>query len=239
VGPVWHPSLHPRPPAWRPQACDWERGELRNNFCPRYPTLKLKQLGDMEDLEAWLVRAYGGDAAGAAAGVSAAARAGALAPQQQTLHPHPHPQLALALRPQLARATVEFLFAAAAAVGAVVLRGRSLKRPALAAATLAAVVLSFAVAHTFGTRRTQRLFAAAFSQAKHSVPPPPPRPGGGGRGRPPPPPPPALASHSPVQALSPYASCEGADVVAVLSLRVFVASAEVGLNDGIHGAVRS
>jgi hypothetical protein len=56
---------------------------------------------------------------------------------------------------------------------------------------------------------------------------------GGGGGRP------ALASHSPVQALSPYASCEGADVVAVLSLRVFVASAEVGLNDGIHGAVRS
>ena len=37
-------------------ACDWERGELRSNFCPQYPTLRLKQLGDVEDLEAWLAR---------------------------------------------------------------------------------------------------------------------------------------------------------------------------------------
>ena len=37
-------------------ACDWERGELRSNFCPQYPTLRLKQLGDLEDLEAWLAR---------------------------------------------------------------------------------------------------------------------------------------------------------------------------------------
>jgi hypothetical protein len=40
-------------------ACVWERGELRNNFCPPYPQLCLKQLGDLEDLQAWLTREYG------------------------------------------------------------------------------------------------------------------------------------------------------------------------------------
>ena len=49
-------------------ACDWERSELRNTFCPHYPTLKLKQLGDTEDLEAWLARNYGGGAAAARGG---------------------------------------------------------------------------------------------------------------------------------------------------------------------------
>ena len=37
-------------------ACDWERGELRNTFCTSHAELKLKQLGDMEDLEMWLDR---------------------------------------------------------------------------------------------------------------------------------------------------------------------------------------
>ena len=35
-------------------ACDWERAELRNTFCKNHGELKLKQLGDFEDLEAWL-----------------------------------------------------------------------------------------------------------------------------------------------------------------------------------------
>ena len=35
-------------------ACDWERKELRNTFCKNHPELKLKQLGDFEDLESWL-----------------------------------------------------------------------------------------------------------------------------------------------------------------------------------------
>ena len=35
-------------------ACDWERAELRNTFCKNHPELKLKQLGDFEDLKAWL-----------------------------------------------------------------------------------------------------------------------------------------------------------------------------------------
>ena len=39
-------------------ACDWERKELRNTFCKNHPELKLKQLGDFEDLEAWLDKSY-------------------------------------------------------------------------------------------------------------------------------------------------------------------------------------
>ena len=35
-------------------ACDWERAELRNTFCKNHPELKLKQLGDFDDLEVWL-----------------------------------------------------------------------------------------------------------------------------------------------------------------------------------------
>ena len=35
-------------------ACDWERGELRNTFCKNHPQLKLKQLGDVDDLVHWL-----------------------------------------------------------------------------------------------------------------------------------------------------------------------------------------
>jgi len=35
-------------------ACDWERGELRNTFCKNHPELKIKTLGDLEDLETWL-----------------------------------------------------------------------------------------------------------------------------------------------------------------------------------------
>ena len=35
-------------------ACDWERAELRNTFCKSHPELKLKQLGDFDDLEMWL-----------------------------------------------------------------------------------------------------------------------------------------------------------------------------------------
>eukprot|EP01043_Picozoa_sp_COSAG02_P089173 COSAG02_NODE_26178_length_639_cov_0.716667_1_plen_134_part_01 len=30
-------------------ACDWERSELRNNFCQQYPDMVLKQIGDYED----------------------------------------------------------------------------------------------------------------------------------------------------------------------------------------------
>ena len=37
-------------------ACDWERKELRNTFCKNQPELKLKQLGDFDDLEMWLDR---------------------------------------------------------------------------------------------------------------------------------------------------------------------------------------
>lgn len=37
-------------------ACDWERAELRNRFCALYEDLRLKQVGDVEDLEAWLLR---------------------------------------------------------------------------------------------------------------------------------------------------------------------------------------
>ena len=37
-------------------ACNWERDELRNTFCKNHPELKLKQLGDFEDLEMWLDR---------------------------------------------------------------------------------------------------------------------------------------------------------------------------------------
>ena len=36
------------------QACDWERAELRNTFCENHPQLKLKQLGDFDDLRRWL-----------------------------------------------------------------------------------------------------------------------------------------------------------------------------------------
>ena len=39
-------------------ACDWERGELRNTFCKNHPELKLKQLGDFDDLVHWLDRNY-------------------------------------------------------------------------------------------------------------------------------------------------------------------------------------
>ena len=39
-------------------ACDWERKELRNTFCTNHPQLKLKQLGDFDDLEAWLDKNY-------------------------------------------------------------------------------------------------------------------------------------------------------------------------------------
>lgn len=37
-------------------ACDWERGEIRNKFCKVHPSMQLKVIGDMEDLEAWLIR---------------------------------------------------------------------------------------------------------------------------------------------------------------------------------------
>ena len=39
---------------WRSPACDWERAELRNTFCKNHPELKLKQLGDVDDLVYWL-----------------------------------------------------------------------------------------------------------------------------------------------------------------------------------------
>ena len=40
-------------------ACDWERAELRNTFCANHSgVLKLKQLGDVEDLQVWLERNY-------------------------------------------------------------------------------------------------------------------------------------------------------------------------------------
>ena len=39
-------------------ACDWERGELRNNFCQQYPDMVLKQIGDAEDYAAWLERTF-------------------------------------------------------------------------------------------------------------------------------------------------------------------------------------
>ena len=39
-------------------ACDWERGELRNNFCQEYPDMFLKQIGDYDDYVAWLERTY-------------------------------------------------------------------------------------------------------------------------------------------------------------------------------------
>ena len=35
-------------------ACDWERKELRVTFCKNHPELKLKQLGDVDDLRRWL-----------------------------------------------------------------------------------------------------------------------------------------------------------------------------------------
>ena len=35
-------------------ACDWERKELRVTFCKNHPELKLKQLGDVDDLVYWL-----------------------------------------------------------------------------------------------------------------------------------------------------------------------------------------
>ena len=46
-------------------ACDWERGELHNTFCKSHKELVLKQLGDMEDLEAWLNKHHPIAAAGA------------------------------------------------------------------------------------------------------------------------------------------------------------------------------
>ena len=39
-------------------ACDWERKELRVTFCKNHPELKLKQLGDVEDLKFWLDRVH-------------------------------------------------------------------------------------------------------------------------------------------------------------------------------------
>ena len=39
-------------------ACDWERRELRNNFCQQYPDMVLKQIGDYDDFLAWLERIY-------------------------------------------------------------------------------------------------------------------------------------------------------------------------------------
>jgi hypothetical protein len=41
-------------------ACDWERKELRDTFCTQYPALVLKQLGDLDDFQAWLAREYDG-----------------------------------------------------------------------------------------------------------------------------------------------------------------------------------
>ena len=32
--------------------------QLRNTFCKNHPVLKLKQLGDVDDLEAWLDKFY-------------------------------------------------------------------------------------------------------------------------------------------------------------------------------------
>jgi hypothetical protein len=46
-------------------ACDWERAELHNTFCKNHPELVLKQLGDMEDLEAWLDKYHPFAASGA------------------------------------------------------------------------------------------------------------------------------------------------------------------------------
>ena len=46
-------------------ACDWERGELHNTFCKNHRELVLKQLGDMEDLEAWLDKNHPFAASGA------------------------------------------------------------------------------------------------------------------------------------------------------------------------------
>jgi len=39
-------------------ACDWERGEIRNKFCKVHLAMQLKVIGDMEDLEAWLIRLF-------------------------------------------------------------------------------------------------------------------------------------------------------------------------------------
>lgn len=35
-------------------ACDWERGQLRNNFMDKLPQFELKQIGDYEGYEMWL-----------------------------------------------------------------------------------------------------------------------------------------------------------------------------------------
>ena len=40
-------------------ACDWERGELHNTFCKNHRgVLVLKQLGDIDDLQAWLDKCH-------------------------------------------------------------------------------------------------------------------------------------------------------------------------------------
>jgi hypothetical protein len=49
-------------------ACDTERHVLRSIFCKQYPNCTLKQIGDIEDFEAWLARTYGGGSAGGSRG---------------------------------------------------------------------------------------------------------------------------------------------------------------------------
>ena len=46
-------------------ACDWERAELRITFCKNHPELRLKQLGDVDDLRRWLGEIAGKPAAAA------------------------------------------------------------------------------------------------------------------------------------------------------------------------------
>eukprot|EP01050_Picozoa_sp_SAG11_P014944 SAG11_NODE_1890_length_4110_cov_3.484418_2_plen_1196_part_00 len=54
-------------------ACDWENQQLRSVFCREHPNCTLKQIGDLDDFEAWLSRTYGPPAAATDAPAATAA----------------------------------------------------------------------------------------------------------------------------------------------------------------------
>ena len=56
-------------------ACDWENTQLRSVFCREHPNCTLKQIGDLDDFEAWLIRTYGPPPASAEAAAATAAAA--------------------------------------------------------------------------------------------------------------------------------------------------------------------
>ena len=56
-------------------ACDWENTQLRSVFCREHPNCTLKQIGDLDDFEAWLTRTYGPPPASSSEAAAAAAAA--------------------------------------------------------------------------------------------------------------------------------------------------------------------